>query len=174
MSELTQNPDIWQQLWDHDPNGLVVVDRQCVIRLNNRAFGRLFDVDPGGVIGRPVGSVIGDGAMFTRTFQAMDQGRPAPRSEEMTFGDPPRLFELRLFALREPDVAACIFVDMTERLTHDQALAEIKSETLEQVEAVVDKHMKVAQQIAGLLGEATAETKVSLLKLMAMLRGEDG
>jgi hypothetical protein len=34
--------------------------------------------------------------------------------------------------------------------------------------------MRVAQEIAGLLGETTAETKVSLLRLLEMLRREDG
>jgi hypothetical protein len=32
--------------------------------------------------------------------------------------------------------------------------------------------MKVAQEIAGLLGETTAETKVSLLKILKLVEGE--
>ena len=38
---------------------------------------------------------------------------------------------------------------------------------------VVDKQMSVAQNIAGLLGETTAETKVSLLRLLMVLQKED-
>ena len=51
-------------------------------------------------------------------------------------------------------------------------MLRIQRETLEQVNQVVNKHMHVAQEIAGLLGEATAETKVSLLKLRAMVEQE--
>ena len=38
-------------------------------------------------------------------------------------------------------------------------------ETVEMAQKVIDKQMMVAQEIAGLLGETTAETKVTLSKL---------
>ena len=38
---------------------------------------------------------------------------------------------------------------------------------------VIDKQMKVAQEIAGLLGETTAETKVTLTKLRDSILNED-
>jgi hypothetical protein len=37
---------------------------------------------------------------------------------------------------------------------------------------VVDNQMNVAQKIASLLGETTADTKVSLLKLLEMVEQE--
>ena len=42
---------------------------------------------------------------------------------------------------------------------------QLKMETIEMAQRVIDKQMKVAQEIAGLLGETTAETKVTLTKL---------
>ena len=48
-------------------------------------------------------------------------------------------------------------------------LVAIRRQTITEVNKVVDEQMKVAQEIAGLLGETTAETKVSLLKLLSML-----
>ena len=41
----------------------------------------------------------------------------------------------------------------------------LKMETVEMAQKVIDKQMMVAQEIAGLLGETTAETKVTLSKL---------
>ena len=41
----------------------------------------------------------------------------------------------------------------------------MKVETIEMAQKVIDKQMLVAQEIAGLLGETTAETKVTLTKL---------
>ena len=38
-------------------------------------------------------------------------------------------------------------------------------ETIDAAQKVIDKQMMVAQEIAGLLGETTAETKVTLSKL---------
>ena len=41
----------------------------------------------------------------------------------------------------------------------------LKVETVEMAQKVIEKQMMVAQEIAGLLGETTAETKVTLTKL---------
>ena len=58
-------------------------------------------------------------------------------------------------------------------LTHEQQqreeLQRLKRETAKQINEVVDNQMKVAQEIAGLLGETTAETKVSMLRLLQMI-----
>ena len=45
-------------------------------------------------------------------------------------------------------------------------------ETIAKVHRVVDNQMKVAQEIASLLGETTADTKVSLLKLIRAIEVE--
>ncbi len=51
-------------------------------------------------------------------------------------------------------------------------IEQIKEETLEKAQQVINNQMRVAQEIASLLGETTAETKVLLDKLMKILRGE--
>ena len=53
-------------------------------------------------------------------------------------------------------------------------LNELKENTLQVAEKVINKQMRVAQEIAGLLGETTAETKVALTKLQKIIRGEAG
>jgi len=45
----------------------------------------------------------------------------------------------------------------------------VRQETILKVKEVVDNQMKVAQEIASLLGETTAETKVSLLRLLQIV-----
>ena len=45
-------------------------------------------------------------------------------------------------------------------------------ETLKTTDEVIKKQMRVAQEIASLLGETTAETKVALLKLKKTLSDE--
>ena len=55
-------------------------------------------------------------------------------------------------------------VTKEEKGKGEQAL-HLKMETVEMAQKVIDKQMMVAQEIAGLLGETTAETKVTLSKL---------
>lgn len=58
-----------------------------------------------------------------------------------------------------------ILIDVTEEEEKNKQAYRMKVETIEMAQKVIDKQMLVAQEIAGLLGETTAETKVTLTKL---------
>lgn len=55
--------------------------------------------------------------------------------------------------------------DITEDVDYNSKLDKIKKETAEVAENVVKKQMRVVQEIASLLGETTAETKIALIKM---------
>ena len=65
---------------------------------------------------------------------------------------------------------AAIFVDLTSEWKQEKQMIQLKTAAIDELSAVVDKQMHIAQQIAGLLGETTAETKVGLIKLLEMLK----
>lgn len=58
-----------------------------------------------------------------------------------------------------------IYQDITKEEQAKEKRYHLKMETIEAAQKVIDKQMMVAQEIAGLLGETTAETKVTLTKL---------
>ena len=58
-----------------------------------------------------------------------------------------------------------MFQDISQEELAKAKNLKLKLETVEMAQDVIDKQMRVAQQIAGLLGETTAETKVTLSKL---------
>ena len=74
-----------------------------------------------------------------------------------------------IFPIPDEKIVAGIFVDLTTEWKQEREMHRLKSEAMQEVRQVVDKQMRVAQEIAGLLGETTAETKVSLLHLLEML-----
>ena len=57
------------------------------------------------------------------------------------------------------------YQDITKEEKAKEQHYNLKMETVEMAQKVIDKQMMVAQEIAGLLGETTAETKVTLSKL---------
>lgn len=57
------------------------------------------------------------------------------------------------------------YQDVTKEEKAKEQHYNLKMETVEMAQKVIDKQMMVAQEIAGLLGETTAETKVTLSKL---------
>ncbi|MPM93556.1 hypothetical protein SDC9_140695 [bioreactor metagenome] len=63
--------------------------------------------------------------------------------------------------------------DVTEQEKRAKDWEQMKEETVEKATDIINKQMHVAQEIAGLLGETTAETKSALLELMWLLKGKE-
>ena len=80
--------------------------------------------------------------------------------------------QLSVFYLEKSQLLMGVFVDLTKEKEREVLMEQIKEETLEKAQQVINNQMRVAQEIASLLGETTAETKVLLDKLMKILRGE--
>ena len=59
--------------------------------------------------------------------------------------------------------------DVTSEENQRDKRYNLKMDTIAMAQKVIDKQMVVAQEIAGLLGETTAETKVTLSKLKDMI-----
>ena len=65
-----------------------------------------------------------------------------------------------------------IITDITAESHRRDELEKMKEETLAKATQVINNQMFVAQQIAGLLGETTAETKITLLDLITQFNRE--
>ena len=78
-----------------------------------------------------------------------------------------------LLHVPEENLVLGIFIDVTADVKQRQELHQLRRTTLTQAQQVIDKQMQVAQEIAGLLGETTAETKVALTKLIKLMQQED-
>ena len=66
-----------------------------------------------------------------------------------------------------------ILKDITDKVNYDEKLREVKLETIATTDEVIKKQMRVAQEIASLLGETTAEAKVALVNLRKTLSDEN-
>lgn len=67
--------------------------------------------------------------------------------------------------VEKQDAVLGIFQDISKEEEANIKSLKVKMDTIEMAQRVIDKQMLVAQEIAGLLGETTAETKVTLTKL---------
>ncbi len=66
----------------------------------------------------------------------------------------------------------CIMRDVTAEEDERRKKEEISAKTVEIADNVVDKQMRIVQEIASLLGETTAETKIALTKLKESIKDE--
>lgn len=71
------------------------------------------------------------------------------------------------------DAVLVLFQDVTREEKIKEQHYNLKVETVEMAQKVIEKQMMVAQEIAGLLGETTAETKVTLTKLRDSILNEE-
>ena len=67
-----------------------------------------------------------------------------------------------------------IFRDVTDEEKERQSKEEMSRQTVETADRVVEKQMRIVQEIASLLGETAAETKIALTKLKESISNEDG
>ena len=82
--------------------------------------------------------------------------------------------ELTIIVLKDNKGTYAVMKDITQETKSEEQLDKVKLETLATTDEVIKKQMRVAQEIASLLGETTAETKVALLKLKKTLQGDEG
>lgn len=62
--------------------------------------------------------------------------------------------------------------DITEQENEREKREKLRNQTVETADNVVDKQMRIVQEIASLLGETAAETKIALTKLKESISDE--
>lgn len=156
---------LWKLIWEYDPNGLIVVDPDLYIKLVNPGFCRMFQVQQDDVIGQPASVILEDVEDFREVWRKnlviRGKFREYPRHNLYV--------NQVIFPIEDEGIIASILIDISHELERKRELEKLKRETVKQVNEVVNNQMKVVQEIAGLLGETTAETKVSLLKIIQMI-----
>lgn len=76
--------------------------------------------------------------------------------------------------VKEHKAVVAIYNDVTDEEHQRIMMQEVKLNTIETAQRVIDKQMRVAQEIASLMGETTAETKVILTQLKKLMeKGSD-
>ncbi len=164
-SELGNSAALWKLLWDFDPNGLLVLDDTLRVIQVNPALCEMLKSKRENLLGREAVELLGDVSDFQRAYteqcEVTGEGTSYPRYE---------LYARKvIFPVPGQKVVAGIFVNLTREWKQRNELKELRNRTAQEVRNVVDNQMRVAQEIAGLLGETTAETKVSLLRLLEVL-----
>lgn len=108
-------------------------------------------------------------------FILAEQSGHRVSSQRITIPRTHKIVDLTITTLKEHRIMFGIFKDVTAQADYEEKLNKVRMETIATTDDVIKKQMRVAQEIAGLLGETTAETKVALLKLKkALTEAPDG
>jgi iron only hydrogenase large subunit-like protein/uncharacterized Fe-S cluster-containing protein len=145
------------------PNGILIVDDKLTILEINPKAEEMFQCSADKITGQKLDSLI-DPGNFRRALE--EQQLLNILSNHSDYGLTTREI---IFPLKSEQIIVGIFVDISAEQRHKEQLDQMKSQTIERAQEVIEKQMKVAQEIAGLLGETTAETKVLLTRLIQLM-----
>jgi len=149
-------------------NAIIVVDQRMVIQDFNPAAKEMFNWEHEMVKGINLSEIM-ECSHFVHAAQTGDK-IVGKRIEYFQHG---LVTEQMIIPVPKHDVIIAIITDVTEQEKRLKELEVMKLETIKKATQVIDKQMHVAQEIAGLLGETTAETKSALLEVIWLLKGKE-
>ncbi len=153
---------------DNSPNSIIVLNDNLEIqRINNAALELLNIRRKSDVLGEPVIRIL-DPADFirVRTNKKQVKNTNAYLAEYDKYVDETILYD------NHNKIFICIMRDVTEEQEVRTKKEEITKDTIEITDKVIQKQMRVVHEIASLLGETAAETKIALTKLKESLKDD--
>ena len=153
---------------NNTPNGLIVLNENLEVQQINKAALRIMNIRAASdVLGEPVVRIM-DPKVF---LDAQQTGRDI-REQRAYLAEYKKYVEQTVVYDREYRLLICILRDVTDEESEREKKENISRKTVEIADKVVDKQMRIVQEIASLLGETAAETKIALTKLKESISDE--
>ncbi len=150
------------------PNGIIALNYGLEVQLINSAACKILNIpSQSDIIGEPIVRVL-DPKLFIR----IQQGSDNVYNERTYLAEYGKYVEQTIVRDSERKILICIMADVTEEENEHKRKEEISQQTVEIADKVVDKQMRIVQEIASLLGETAAETKIALTKLKESISDE--
>lgn len=150
------------------PNGLIVLNENYEVQQINAAALKMMNI-------RSASDILGDQVvriLDPKPFmEVLNSGRSV-RDKKVYLAEYDRYAEVTIVYDREYKLLVCIMRDITDEETAREKKENISRQTVEVADKVVDKQMRIVQEIASLLGETAAETKIALTKLKETIADE--
>ena len=150
------------------PNGLIVLNENLEVQQINTAARKIMNI-------RSESDVLGEGVVRildpTVFINVKNTGRSI-RDERVYLAEYKKYVEQTVVYDQESRMLVGIMRDVTDEEAARVKKEKISRQTLEAADQVVEKQMRVVQEIASLLGETTAETMITLTKLKESIDDE--
>lgn len=153
---------------NNTPNGIIVVNEDYEIQqINRAAMGMLKIGSAAEVLGDQVVRIM-DPTPFIDAAMGIEV---ANRREY--YAEYGKYLEMNIVSDKTSKQLLAIIRDVTKEENARRAREALGMETVMTADKVVDKQMRIVQEIASLLGETAAETKIALTKLKESITDDD-
>ena len=150
------------------PNGLIALNENLEVQQINEAARKIMNIrSESDVLGEPVIRIL-DPSLF---MQVKNTGRNV-HGQHVYLAEYKKYVEQTVVYDEESHLLVGIMRDITDVEADRERKARINQKTVEVADSVVEKQMRIVQEIASLLGETAAETKIALTKLKESIDDE--
>ena len=152
---------------NNTPNGLIALNEDLEVQQINAAARKIMNIrSANDVLGEPVVRIL-DPAIF---MQVKSTGRTA--RDRAYLAEYKRYVDRTIIYDKDSRTLIGIMRDVTDEELEREKKETISRQTVEVADRVVEKQMRIVQEIASLLGETAAETKIALTKLKESINDE--
>ena len=153
---------------NNSPNGLIVLNENLEVQQINAAARKIMNIrSASDVLGDQVVRIL-DPSVFMNVLKC---GRNV-HNERVYLAEYKRFVEQTVVYDKDSRLLIGIMRDITDEQNEHEKKESISRQTIEVADKVVDKQMRIVQEIASLLGETAAETKIALAKLKESITDE--
>lgn len=151
---------------NNTPNAIFVLDENLCVQQINKAGCALFNLKtPSDILGSPIVRLLNPADYLG----VMTSGVPIKEKKHYLAEYKKYVAETIVYD-REYHIVFSIMRDITSEEERQSERSELCNKTVAITNEVIEKQMRVVQEIASLLGETTAETKIALTQLKDALQ----
>ena len=152
---------------DTTPNLVMIIDENMQIQEFSHSCEKLFGVSTEAAQGMDLIDILD-----TTDYEWVIENKKHLRGNKVEMEEYGKIFLQDLTYIPNQNAVLAILIDITKQEEQAKEAYNQKIKTTEAAQKVIEKQMMVAQMIAGLLGETTAETKVTLNRLCRTMLDE--
>ena len=153
---------------NNTPNGIVVLNEDYEVQQINRAALKLMNIPrESDVMGEPIIRILDP-----KPFMDVQRTGRTIRDNKVYLAEYDKYVEQTIVSDKEYKALICILRDVTDEENQKLKKEDLSRQTVETADKVVEKQMRIVQEIASLLGETAAETKIALTKLKESISDE--
>jgi len=149
------------------PNAIIAVDKDMNVQVFNNGAETMFRVNSVDIIHKPLSLLFDDD-----DFKFVSKTKQNIINKKVDLPQYGLITKQDIYYEKEHSLVISIITDITDDEQLQEREARLRKETIKTAQQVIDKQMRVAQEIASVLGETTAETKVLLNKIQRLLIDE--
>ncbi len=150
------------------PNGLIVLNEELEVQQINESARNIMNI-------RSSSDILGDSVvriMDPSDFVEVKNTGRNIKNKKVYLAEYKRYVEQTVVYDKDSHLLIGIMRDITDEQNEREKKENISRQTVEVADRVVDKQMRIVQEIASLLGETAAETKIALAKLKESIQDE--